>query len=471
MRRIKTIILFLAAIAVLAFSSCTSLSLELKAQNEGVPSWVYLPEKKNGRLSFVGSGTDADYYRASLKAFISIADQLASYLGAPLTDDQYRELTSLSTIRDYSLSIQDRASKENPDGTTTVYLLATGNESKLSAGQSSLVAERDNIILEIQKKADAAQTFYQTDRDIDAVKRYLDASALVVENGIDTVSASGFIDKACSILERSRILLENVDEGLARCTVHVRRKNRFVLSDVAGATIKASFQAFGINGKSYESSYTFASLDNGRFEFISPNDGLLIKGSILFEIDLGDSLKDFASVMSEEQTARITSILESKKVSMEYELVSPYDGRQIVLSVTELDELGDILSTPGNASDSAVYLAELLAQDGISVSLIGRDSDDDQAFESQLSSAYPFYDYVISARVGIEASVEDDTGSHILANGSFEFYRRGESAPLFQSGTVRTAASGLDALQAAKEAFRLYADAVRFQIRDCFFFF
>src|SRR5574344_1486861 len=141
MRRIKTIILFLAAIAVLAFSSCTSLSLELKAQNEGVPSWVYLPEKKNGRLSFVGSGTDADYYRASLKAFISIADQLASYLGAPLTDDQYRELTSLSTIRDYSLSIQDRASKENPDGTTTVYLLATGNESKLSAGQSSLVAE------------------------------------------------------------------------------------------------------------------------------------------------------------------------------------------------------------------------------------------------------------------------------------------------------------------------------------------
>lgn len=462
----------IAFLVFLLCCSCTSLSLEMKAQNEGVPEWVYVPQKQSGRVFFVGKGTDKDSYRASLKASIDISSQLAEYLGAPLSDDQYRELTTLRTIRDYSLSVQSKAEKTNSDGTVTIYLLAAASENKLHQLRSSTAEEKDQLLLDVQKKQDEAQAFYQKDMDIEAVKTYLDAARLAYTNQIETISSDALVDKACSILQRTQMKIIDSDPSMCRCTVSVQRRNRFFASAIDKATVRASVDAKGASGTLYRDSFVFASGKDGKFEFISPNDGILKQSSVLFQIDLGTSLEEFTKAMPLETSQRVTSILEEKTAVLDYSLTSPFAGTQIVLSVIEMDLTGDVTSPSDEPSDTSKNLGTLLEDSGIAVSLLGTDAaDDDAAFQQALESAYPFYGYLIDARVGVENSYQSGTVTSVLANGSVKIYKRGESSPVFDSGTVQSAASNKDADAAVKEAFELYGNTICYRIRDWFFFF
>lgn len=456
--------LLAAALAVVCLASCSSLSLEFQARNENVPLWVLKPEKQRGKLFFVGEGNDPDIYRATLKAYIDISGQLAKHLGAELSDERYRSLTTMGKIADFSLYIQEKATKTEADGTSTVHLLAVASKKKLDARRSQAAAELQRLASEVETKEEAAKDFLQEDRDIDAVKAYLEAAAAAMEAAGERSEADDCFQKACAILKRMEIVLSDVDGGLARAEVGVLRRNRFFSSEVVGATVRASFGAEGLDGALYQDSFVFGTNKNGRFSFVPPNDGLVKKGAVSFEIDLGGAFERYLRVAPKENGADIRALLRERAVSMDYDLVPRRAGARVLVGIAEFDIHGDRISPSDAPSATASRLAGLLSKDEVEASPFCS-GEAVSAADVDLP-----YDYLVLGKVGLEEDFDTAPAVSLLANGVFALYKKGSEAPVFSSGMVRTSASGEEPEAVLREAFDRFAETARLRLRDVFFF-
>lgn len=451
--------------------SCSSLSLEMKAQAEGVPLWMYAFDVPAGRVSFIGTGNDSDARRAALRAYTDISGQISDYLGASLSDDQYRELTTSGYIGDFSLSTQSRYERTESDGTVTMHILTIASETRLNAGRTAAAAELERLEIEAEKKLQSAQALYQSDRDVDAVKLYLEVAAMAVRHDLKNVSVDDIIARAVSLIDRIQITLVNPDPALARTMVKVQRRYSIFPSDIEGATVKAYVRAKRLDDIEYGAEYVFATSANGTFSFISPNSGLVRTGSIVFSIDLGEALDGYLAVMSQENCDLINNALSRKHVVFDYELVSPYSSARIALCVIELDEYGDVVSPLDEPSLSATLLAKLLSHDGIEVHLFASDeSEDHEEFLNDLLSQQGDYEYMIKGVVGVADSSSSNHGVSVLANGFASLHKRDDANPLYESGSNQTAAFADNMENARREALEQYVKVVYSQLRDCFFF-
>lgn len=453
-------------------SSCTSLSLEMRAQNEGVPTWVYTYDEPVGRISFVGTGTDADSYRARLKAYIDISDQLAVQLGNPLTDAQYRELTTLSTIKDYSLTVVNRFEKNNADGTVSVYFLAVASESRLLSGRSAAKAEMDSLALDVRRKLDEAQTHFQNGEDILSAESFLDAATVVAENNLEGFSLEELTQSVCNILNRLRISITDSDNELCRYSVNLQRQNTLFPSPVDNATVKAAYMAEGVDLVLYEDSNIFQTEEDGTFRFISPNSGLVKKGTITFSVDLGTVWEKFCQVVDAGYVQMVQGYLDGLSVSAEYDLSSPYAFRQIVLSVREFNIKGEVTSSVDAPGYTARLVSDKLSADGVSVSFFNTDiTEDEEAFDAALENTWPGYEFLIDAIVGVSGEGKTAGVNYVLAEGEVTLYRRSTGETIYNSGMIYSSGTGDSGEQAVKEAFKVYADIIYSQIRDNLFFF
>lgn len=459
-RILRALVLLLPA--ALGLVSCSSLRLELRARDQGVPVWVLKQEKQKGRVFFVGKGSDSDSYMARLKATGDIADQIASRLGARLSDARARSLATTGKIEDYGLFIQDESQKRLEDGTFVVHLLASASEKKLDAGRSEAAAALHRLAAEVRMKEDEAKDRLQEDRDIDAVKAYLEAASAALEIPDGKSEADDCLKKACAILKRIEITLASADPALAQTQVHVQRRNRVFSSAVAGATVRASFQAEGLDGAVYDDSYVFGTDTGGRFSFVPPNDGLVKKGRVLFGIDLGQALERYEKVASPEDAERIAALLAERTVPMDYDLVSPCAGSLVLVGITEYDIHGDPISPSDAPSATAWKLASLLRRDDIRA--VPFCPGEGGAAEVGMAC-----DYLVIGQIGVEEDYDTEPAVSLLANGVFDLYRKGSAAPVFSSGAVRTSASGSENEAVLREAFDRFAETARFQLRDVFF--
>ena len=78
-RAVRHLLILLLCLSCLV--SCTSFSDLVRAQVEGLPSWVYSPQSRNDQVSFVGKGSAPLTYNARLLAYEDILRQISSYVG------------------------------------------------------------------------------------------------------------------------------------------------------------------------------------------------------------------------------------------------------------------------------------------------------------------------------------------------------------------------------------------------------
>lgn len=459
----------LAVLCLMVCASCTSLSLEMKAQNEGLPVWVFSYDPPEGRMAFMGTGTDADVQRAGLKAYVDISNQLAEYLGAELTDDQFRELTSTSAISAFSLIIQNRAEK-TVEGETTVYLLAVGSSSRLARSRSAVALEREQLINDLDALVLSAQECYQTERDVDAVKTFLKTAAIAYENDVTTISTDALITRVVNLIDNLQIRMTGIDASRASCRITVQRRYVILPSDIVNATIRATLSAGRGDGEVYQESYVFATGSSGYFDFLSPNGGLVNKGTVSFSLDLGEEYEYFKSVMPDSSVLQIEQSLRKKDMELEYELKSPFSGKQLALCVSEYNETGDALAFEGDLNPSTLMLSGLLAADGIETAPFDYASDDDdEDFYAYAASAVEGCTHVIRCDVAI-GQVEEAGGRFwVIANGSLSI-STADGRVLDESGTVQTIAGAGTRDQAIREAFDLYVRIAFSRIRTFIYF-
>ncbi|NCC65883.1 MAG: hypothetical protein EOM15_14650, partial [Spirochaetia bacterium] len=75
MKKIRLVFLLFICIFLV---SCTSFTDLVRAQVEGLPSWIYAPAQRNGEISYVGKGSEAFAYNARLRSYEHILTQIST---------------------------------------------------------------------------------------------------------------------------------------------------------------------------------------------------------------------------------------------------------------------------------------------------------------------------------------------------------------------------------------------------------
>ncbi|WP_320123061.1 hypothetical protein [uncultured Sphaerochaeta sp.] len=444
--------LFLKACLVLFLSlmlvSCSSLSSLVRAQVEGLPSWIYSPQQRSGEVAFVGKGTAPVNYNARLLAYESILGQISAYVGEDVYDMYYRELTTTNAIADFNLTIASEYTVTEGRAGFDVYLLARMDEALLSGRRTSVynqMIEREQAIEAILEKADQA---YRSNDDTGAIKQYLEAAMLSAEGPVSErkFETETLVDKAISFIESLRFSLRNQVEEEAKVTVYLRRKSRLLSPKVLNASINATFQARNSLSETYSDFLQFNTASDGYFLFIPYNQGLVKDGQIVFSLDLASTIAQLEKTLPAELVANIREAVSAISITFPYTLTSTVSGKSILSEIQEFSQEGSL----GRGTQALQVFNQELSLDDIMVEEIDLKQAD---IEDQLSALQGEADLAFLGSVGVVSEQQVGDRSVVVASGNVGLYDLTDGSLLFDTLSVEAVGSGESREEAQRVAF------------------
>ncbi|MGH0052104.1 MAG: hypothetical protein ACQ5SW_01775 [Sphaerochaetaceae bacterium] len=444
----RFLVVCLALLLSLLLFSCSSLSSLVRAQVEGLPSWIYAPQQRSGEVAFVGKGSAPVNYNARLLAYESILEQISSYVGESIHDTYYRELTTTNAIADFNLTIvSEHIVTESRTG-VDVYLLARMDEALLSGKRTSVynqIIERERTIGALLDDADQA---YRSNDDIHAIKQYLEAASLAAEGPVreKDYETSVLLDKAKTFIEALRFSLRNPELSEARVTVYLRRKSRLLSPKVLNAPIKATFQARNSLSEPYDDFLQFNTASDGYFLFIPYNQGLVKDGQVIFSLDLSQTIAKLEDTLEPDQVDSIKEAISAISITFPYTLTSFVSGRSIVSEIQEFSLDGALL--PGSFALS-VFTREL-GLDDIRLEQIDLNETDT---EDQLETVEGKADLAFLGSVGVASQVSVRERWVVVASGNVALYDLRGGTMLYDTLAVEAVGSGETREEARDAAF------------------
>ncbi|MGE4453138.1 MAG: hypothetical protein AB7D92_01275 [Sphaerochaeta sp.] len=447
MKRRASLILLSLFLSMLLIS-CSSLSSLVRAQVEGLPSWVYSPQERSGEVVFVGKGTNPVAYNARLLAYSSILDQISSYVGEDVSAAYYRELTTTNAIVDFNLTISSEHMVGEGRSGVEIYLLARMDEELLSSKRTSVyneMIEREQAIDDLLERADEA---YRSNDDVRAITRYLDAAIIASQGPVSDrkYEVDTLLQSARAFIESLRFSLRNPDSSEARVTVYLRRKSRLLSPKVLNAPVNATFMARNSLGETYQDFLQFNTASDGFFLFIPYNQGLLKEGEINFSLDLSSSIEKLENALLQEQVEPIKEAVSAVFISFPYSQVSSVSGSRIVAEIQEFSLEGSLLK---GSSALDVFVQEL-SLDDIEVEKTDLPQSDLDEQRSQLDNTL---DFAFLGSVGIASQQKIQDRYVVVASGTVGLFDLKKGTLLFDTLSVEAVGSGDSREQAQNSAF------------------
>ncbi len=447
MRRRFLPLLFALLLSALLVS-CSSLSDLVRAQVEGLPSWVYSPQQRSGEIVYVGQGSSSVAYNARLLAYEDILKQIADYVGEDVHDTYYRELTTTNAIADLGLTIASEHTSTTGRLDYSVYLLARMDATLLSSKRTSVYNEmisRDAQIEEIVQNADQS---YRSNNDTVAIEQYLKAAILASQGpvGERKHEVSYLLDKAQGFIEALRFSLRNPDSTKARVTVLLRRRSRLLSPRVLNANIYASFQARNSLGRSYIDSLQFNSATDGNVSFIPYNQGLIKSGSVAFTLNLDEIVSELKANVSAEQVAPIEDAIQACTISFPYTIVPAFSNMNKIAEIQEFSLAGELL--PG--SDALQVFTQEFLFDTVSVQAVALEKTDT---EEQIQEIGNQADLAFLGSVGVASQQQIGDKWVVVASGSVQLHNLKTGNILYDTLPVEAVGSAPTLDEARSTAF------------------
>lgn len=459
--------LILTLFVVITLCSCATISKIIDLLGYGKPSWYLHPQESagKGKVAFIGEGNASSERQAKLLAVESLKDNLETYLGTELEKEQYRRLSTLSSIEEFGLKIEASSLVNEKDGSITFYLLALGDKEKLEQGMSldaKLSEEKVQKTIELIKTADE---LVKKNQDIEAVKYYLQSMALSynLKNLDEEYSFDEIFDVVEDILSNAKIIITNPDREAVTCTVTVKLKSGLTSSSAKNCPIKASYVAISPNGDVYDDSFIYLTSEKGSFDFKPLDASILAEGKVKFSFDLDDALAEVESV-APFATTKLKSICASKSVSFTY-FKSNKKGTVAICGIkydeegefVEAKTLTDLLKTTfadNYANCNPYYFTEEL-EDAVLVDKIGRE--------------IPGVSNLILYKAGVYDKVNSGTGiSVVTVEGQYYLYNLQDGSLKYSSDVFYTNGFGNSEKEATEQAFEAMTELIYSQVRSIY---
>lgn len=446
-------LLFALGTLLLVLASCSSITNLVRSSVEGVPSWVYQPEAKVNQIVFVGKGNANVMFNARLIAYEDILNQLSSFVGEDVLGAYYRELTTTDAIVDLGLKITHEYEKVDQNG-SNAYLMATADTAKIVSKRTDVfnaMLERDSTIADFIAKAETA---YRSNKDVEAVRLYLQAAAVsatgLVSHKDHEVDA--LLEKAESIIASMRFTISKSDSSKATCTVFLRRKSRLLSPKVSNAPIKASFSARNSLGRNYVDSLIFNTADNGFISFLPYNKGIAGSGTIIFSIDLDDSLSSLQDLLTSDQMQVLKEVISENRVSFAYSLVSPLQDSGILADIHEYSFKGELL--PSHVATEA--MCSEFSIDSIYVEPTYVGASDGKELNAEIGKLGKKAKYFMLGRVGVVDEQLFGQKNTVVVSGTVQLWDLATGKILADTLDIEAVAFDNDLSKARNEAFRKF---------------
>ncbi|MEA4860422.1 MAG: hypothetical protein VB127_08050 [Sphaerochaeta sp.] len=455
----RSLLLIILCVSLLA--SCTSFSDLVRAQVEGLPSWVYSPQSRSGQVSFVGKGSAPLAYNARLLAYEDILAQISSYVGEDVRATYYRELTTTNAIADFGLTISNEHER-GEQRSYQVFLLARLNETLL-VNRRSIVAEqilkRDAAIEALVRRADQA---YRANDDTQAIRLYLEAALLSTEGPVNVRKheTAELVLKAQTFIEALRFSFRNEQPDAATVDVYLRRKSRLLAPKVLNARVDASFEARNSLGRNYTDFLQFNTSTNGFFPFVPYNQGLLKEGQVTFRVDFSDLVPRLSSSLAPEFLNPILSAMERATISFPYVLKMRSFGQLIPSSIQEYSIEGVLL--PGSRALSSFALE--LGLDGVATEKLALSSADLEEQVGEIRSRLPKATQAILGTVGVATQEKVRAKWVVVVSGQVVLYDLNPLKVVYDSQEIEAVASGATFEEARDEAFRRFGSIAKYLV-------
>lgn len=451
MKRMRLVVLLVALNLLLV--SCSSISELVRAQVEGLPSWVYTPQQRSGEVSYVGKGVATVTYNARLRAYEDILKQISAFVGEDVQSTYYRELTTTNEIKDFQLTITgEHVLSER--GNTEVYLLARMKEDLLQSKRTSVYNEilvRDQEISQLLNEGDRA---YRANDDTRAISLYLQAALLASEGPVAERKheLDAVLSKAQTFIEALHFTLRSPNSSRGRVVVYVRRKSRLLSPKVLNAKVLASYQARNSLGNEYTDYLQFNTTNQGFFEFVPYNQGIVKEGSIIFSLDFSSLIQRLEQSIGTERIKPIADAARSIRIEFPYQFTSPIQNQLVVAEIMEFALDGTNL--PG--SSALLAFESEMASDAVKIVQIDLTSGD---LEDQLDEVLRLESQAQLAFLGSVGVVAQDLIAEnwiVVANGRLMLYALPSKTLLNDSFDIEAVGKGSSLQEAREQAFKRF---------------
>jgi len=436
------------------FFSCTSLSNLVRSQVEGLPSWVYTPVASANRTAFVGKGNTQVLFNAKLLAYEDILNQLSLFVGEPVQDTYYRELTTTDAIEAFGLNIVNEYSKTDPRSPSQFYLLATAETAKLESKRTNVynaVLKRDNDIAALIQSADSA---YRANNDIKAILLYFDATLIASEGPVSSkkYEVDALLAKSITFINALRFSLSKSDPLQATATVQLRRNSRLLSPKVLNAPVIAQFDALNSLGMSYADSLFFNTASEGDIQFVPYNYGLVGKGSIHFAVDFSSALSKLEQKIPQESLAPLYVALDKHGIDFSYSLISALAKKKIVADIREYEYTG----TLRNTKEALSAFLDLYDSRGVAISPLSLAQEEVADIFAEVRQKAPGTNLVVKGKAGVVDETRIGDQIVVVVTGSVQLWNMDKNMLISDTLEVEAVAFATLPEEAKSKAFRRF---------------
>ena len=453
--------LLLLTLCLSLLVSCTSFSDLVRAQVEGLPSWVYSPQSRSDQISFVGKGSAPLSYNARLLAYEDILRQISAYVGEDVRVAYYRELTTTNAIADFGLTISNEYEREE-QRSYQAYLLARLDQTLLANRRSSVaeqIVKRDAAIEDLVRNADKA---YRANDDTQAIRLYLEAAMLASEGPVNEKKhePAELAVKAQTFIEALRFSFRNEQSNAATVDVYLRRKSRLLAPKVLKARVNASFEARNSLGRTYTDFLQFNTSTEGFFPFVPYNQGLLKDGQVIFSVDFSDLVPSLETSLDPQLSAPLLAAMEKATISFPYALKVRTAALALPSSIQEYSREGVLL--PGSAALSS--FARELKLDGVATEMMSLGSADVEEQAEEIRSRAPQATQAVLGTVGVAVQEQVRTEWVVVVSGRVLLYDLDPLDVAYDTQEVEAVATASTFEEARDEAFKRFGSIARYLV-------
>lgn len=443
-----------ALLLLVLLSSCTSFSNLVRSQVEGLPAWVYNPVASSNKTAFVGKGSTQVLFNAKLMAYDDILNQLSKFVGEPVAETYYRELTTTDAIEAFGLAIVNEYSKSDTRSPAQFYLLATADTTKLESKRTSVynaTLKREKDIEAVIREADKA---YRANNDVKAIMLYFDAALIASEGPVSSkkYETDALLAKSITFINALRFSLSKSDPLKATATVQLQRKSRLLSPKVLNAPIVAEFEALNSLGKRYADSLLFNTATEGFIQFVPYNYGLAGSGSIRFAVDFSSSMAELEKQIPQGSLAPLQEALDRHGIEYSYSLVSDLASKKIVADILEYDYTGSLRNT----KEALSALLDLYKSRGVSISPLALAQEEEAELYEEVRLKAPKTNLVVKGKAGVVDETQIGDQSVVVVNGSIQVWSMDKSVMLVDTMEVEAVAFAPLMEEARRKAFHRF---------------
>lgn len=448
-KRIRSIVLFLAVLFV--FTGCVSTDLK----SEITPLNLYSQRRfaSDDQVFFVGEGQADTLRQAELLSFMDLNNKVYRYLGIDVVPESYRELTTAGTIAAYNLRILERSSYGS-DGKYTYAVIASANRNLLAKDRSSDMQKEEEIAGQAVDLVLQGDEYIKNNMDIDGLRCYLQSMSLSygLQYIEDEFSFSAILEEVLRVLDVLEIRISNENPSDATCLLKVTRHDTIIPSKVKNGTLKATFTSEDSRGLLFTDSFAYTTNGKGVIDFVPRAYNMAKRGSVKFAFDFENEISQIES-LSPSTADVLRTLIEERSVVFNYDRKTDNGLFAVCAYFTDEEE------SENSDFNVGKFFVEKYEESGISCFEFSR--NDGETYEQLLQrfvTSYPKAEGLIVIRVGVTDVFETRMDiCSVSVEGRVSVYNPMTGEIIYDSNESYAAGFGATVTEAYTEALKNYS--------------